>query len=392
MKCELIHIVPFDMGISFSIYEDTKRQSKEQFMDLLKGECRRESFTVLDGKNDIVGTVIINENIMCRLFSYGIGVFILKNLRNVHTEELEKAFQNEYACKIYYEKKAEQKEILDLSAAEVQPIKSLMRIIWNIGKNKTRGFSASGDYKHEGLSYVLTVYHIVDEEIDDEENRQIDLLMNPGIMREILTRDKWDSIKRRIEKYRCVGYNSIPYNDEASVVSSWSAVAVIEKSQTKAIEKIIDYEVSLQAGWFLFDALTDNLEKTHMSNLELQRNKSIITNVFLDISNIMSANMGTNEKQVMENIYETSGIDEMNKKCKLLLENRIAIEEVKMSNRQSIYGIITEILLVSFTLIQIYDPIKNFFTGRLTGDDLIVSGIMLLALIVSSIFIIRKGK
>ena len=63
-----------------------------------------------------------------------------------------------------------------------------------------------------------------------------------------------------------------------------------------------------------------------------------------------------------------------------------------MSSRQSVYGIITEILLVAFTLIQIYEPIRNFLTGTLTRDDLVVSIIMLIALSVSSVFIVRKEK
>lgn len=392
MKCELIHIVPFDMGVSFSIYEGSKKQSKEQFIDLLKNECISKSFTVILGKDDTICTVKISDNIKCQLFSYGIGVFIIKNIQQTYSEVLDDAFRNEFACKTYYMKKTEQNEILNLSALELQPIKVLMQIIWRVGKNKTRAFSASNQYKHEGLSYVLTIYHIIDERINVDNDKEIDLLMNPGILREILRQDKWDSIKKRVEKYKCIGYKVAAYNDEVSVVASWSAVAVIEKAQTDAIEKIIEYEVSLQAGWFLFDALIDNLEKTKLSNLELQRNRSIATNVFLDISNIMSANMGTNEKNVMENIYLTSGIDRIKEKCQLLLENRIAIEEAKMSKRQVIYGIITEILLVSFTLIQIYDPIKNLIKGNLTCDDLVVSGIMLVALIVSSIFIIRKEK
>jgi hypothetical protein len=390
MECRLIHIVPFDMGISFSNYEDTKKYSKKDFIRDL--EQIVPSYTVDVSNHDYLCSINVSEQIQCRLFDYGIGVFIIKDLKAMHSEKAEKEFKEYAVCKAYYEKKVEQKEILNDSDTEVHPIFLIMNKIWSLKKGGIRSYSSDPVYKHKGLSYVLTIYHILDENINIHEDRNIDLLMNPSIMSEILNEDKWNDIKNRIASYRPIGYKCDEYNESSSVISSWSAVAVIEKRKTQVVDSIIRYETSLQSAWFLFDALSDNLENVKLTDLELQRCKSTATNVYLDTSNILSANMCTNEKNAMKNIYATSGLDAGKEKCFLLLENRISIEKAKMSSRQSVYGIITEILLVAFTLIQIYEPIRNFLTGTLTRDDLVVSIIMLIALSVSSVFIVRKEK
>ena len=397
MECSLVHIVPFDIGISFSNYEDTKRYSKNQFLNDLKEAF--PDFYINENDAEYLCKFKISEKIECRLFAYGIGVFIVRNLAEAHNEKAVEFFTQNAACITYYKKKAEQHEILywkDTPCLEIKPIFDTMCNIWNIknGLKKvgTRPYSSNTTYKHHGLSYVLTIYHIVDKCITVKENKEFDLLMNPAILGEILNENSWEDIKVKIQSYHPIGYEKTEYNEKTAVIASWSAVAVVEEINTKIIDSIIRYEASLQSAWFLFDALTDNLESINLSDLELQRSKSTATNVFLDTSNILSANMSTNEKGAMEIIYKTSGLETEKNKCFLLLENRIAIEKSKQSNRQTIYGIITEILLVAFTLIQIYQPIEDFISGEITHTDIIVATIMLITLIVSSIFIIRREK
>ena len=129
-----------------------------------------------------------------------------------------------------------------------------------------------------------------------------------------------------------------------------------------------------------------------MTNISLQKEKSLASNMSLEVSNILSANISSNEKKALESIYATSGFETLKDKLFLLLENRIAIEEARISHRQGIYGIISEILLVLFTLVSIYEPIKNLFNGTLSTTDIIVGIIMLIVLVICSILIIEKEK
>ena len=188
------------------------------------------------------------------------------------------------------------------------------------------------------------------------------------------------------------GYNLKEYTAISVVASSWSAVAVIENEETEVIEKIINYEINAQASWFLFDCLVDNINKSNMTNLDLQKEKSLATNVSLDMSIILDANMSLSEKNVLESIFRTTGFEALRDKLFLLLENRIAIAEAKISERQVKYGIVTEILLVLFTLVSIYEPIRNLISGSLQTVDIVLGIFMIVIFIICSIMIIRREK
>lgn len=399
MENRLIHIAPFDIGCSFFDYEHTKNQSKKEFIKSVLSNCQEKGIVIDEVPNDkapnnkYMFIAKLNEKISCYLLECGVGVFTFKNLDIPDMTHFNEVFDNDFICNLYYRKKAEQKRILN-QEEDIKIVENFMDVVWSSVRKMMRPFSACNDYKHKGLSYVMSVYHIIDnsKNLGQECNRDIDLLMNPSILSEIEEEEKWNSIKDKITKYKEIGYNRQEFSDVSVVVSSWSAVAVVEEKETKAILKIIDYEVSLQASWFLFDCIIDNIKKSKLSNLDLQREKSLATNVSLEISNILSANMSTNEKNIMESIYVTSGINKLKDKLFLLLENRISIEEAIISQKQGIYGMITEILLVLFTLVSIYEPVKNIISGTICKTDLVIGGIMIIVLIIYSILIIVKGR
>ena len=175
------------------------------------------------------------------------------------------------------------------------------------------------------------------------------------------------------------------------VIASWSAVAVLNGDES-ALSKIIDYEINLQAAWFLYDCMIDNLKHENLSAVELQNYKSIYTGVNLEVDNIISANMSTCDINFMNLIKDTSGIELIKQKLDLLLNNKIALENAKSAEKQKVYGIITEILLVIFTLVSIYEPILNVINRKISHNDIIVLIVMGIALAISSFFIIRKEK
>lgn len=122
---------------------------------------------------------------------------------------------------------------------------------------------------------MFSIYHIIDptENLLKAKNENIDLLMNPSIIHKICDETQWDAIKTKILDYDMKGYNLKEYTAISVVASSWSAVAVIENEETEVIEKIINYEINAQASWFLFDCLVDNINKSNMTNLDLQKEK-----------------------------------------------------------------------------------------------------------------------
>ena len=109
----LIHIVPFDIGYSFIDYDYSKKQSRDDFIKLLLSRCNEENIQIKYGDNcKHMCIADINEYISCYLLEYGVGVFLIKKLDIVDMTKVIDKFSNDYACQLYYRKKAEQKKYL----------------------------------------------------------------------------------------------------------------------------------------------------------------------------------------------------------------------------------------------------------------------------------------
>lgn len=402
MLGKLIHVIPFDIGYSFMDYMNNKQQTKENFCNKIKTMCWVKGYNYLEShlKNYLCVVQFKNEENMykCYLLTYGVGVFVLENKLISDTTEADNYFEGYDVAKLYYRKKKEQKELLEnMNLPILQDMSCIMEAVWEAVKKPMRPFSANKNYKHHGISYVLTIY-----DIKQIEQPDIKLLMNPDVMCNILDCSKWPIIKealcedRNIKEAPCedrnIQFSSVEYGGEYRIAASWSAVAIIGNHLYKDIEPVINYEINLQAAWFLFDCLIDNVRESAINIVDLQNEKSIFTCVDLDISNIISANMKSSEKDYMQIIYDTSGINVLKQKLELLLKNKIAITEAKLAEKQKVYGIITEILLVVFTLVSIYEPIQNLIEKNIKKSDIIVLIIMLIALLCSTFFIVRKEK
>jgi len=390
MTERIIYIIPFDIGCSFLEYEYNKKQKESDFLTTLREKTKGKNIDIdIKCCKKYMCIVTIDEYTQCILLKSGIGVFIIKYLPISDKTGFQIEFKDFPVCMLYYNKKSTQKNILDHNG-DFKKLRDFMQIVWNSTAKNTRALSANISYKHSGLSYSMAIYHLIESNYPEKLN--VSLLMNPDILSGILSKDKWASIKDKIPLCDKKEFNSIDFTSTSKVLSSWSAVAVLEKEETDTIMKIIAYETELQASWFLFDCMIDNINGTNMSLVNLQKAKNLITNVSLDINTILSANIGTNEKNIMNDIYTTSGIQMLEKKLDLLLENRIALAEAKLYEKQGIYSTITEILLILFTLVSIYEPVKSMLTGSLSKSDIIVGAIMLLLFLISTIFIIKKEK
>lgn len=388
MENRLIHIVPFDLGNSFMDFEYNKKVNKDEFLNRIKQQNKLNGFKEINDVNDKIMLITkLSPNIKCYLLSYGVGIFVIENL----DFSIEAKFDERPACQLYYHKKFAQKEILELKHEKLKCMKLFMEMIWSELPNKNRNVTANPHYKHQGLSYVLTIYCLNHNKYN-EMKKDIDLLMNPEIMSNILNKDEWPLIKHNVDNYTEIGHHSINFSSKSKVVSSWSGVLVMDDQECKCLEKVIEYEIILQGAWFLYDSLIDTLKSTSQTNIQLQRMRSLVSYVSMEISNITSANMSTNEIKVFNKIYSTSGILIVENKLNKLLENRINIEDAKHKIKQTNYGIITEILLVLFTIINLFGPVKAIIDNELNSKDIFIIVIMLLALIICSILIIRKEK
>lgn len=392
MSYHLIHIVPFDIGCSFIDYSAYKMQDKDDFIQRVIEKCQNRILSIRKGVSPYMLEAEIGPSVRCVLLDMGVGVFVVRGLNFPIPPRFSEIFQNDFAGNIYYQKKCGQKYILEELCKE-SAVQFFMNAVWSSVPKKSREFSASASYKSRGFSYVMTLYHI--EQVaglgPEQFEKNIDILMNPGILKNILQPDQWESIREKFATYTCGAYQRAEYDSTIHIASSWSAVAVIGPG-IAVLDQVVEYEILLQASWFLYDSLFDDLSQQKFSYLELQLTNNLKKTVCLNINTILSANMSTSEMNTLQVIYDTSGIRQQEERLTLQLENLIELEKVKISNKQKTYSCLTEILLALFTLVSIHEPIAKLISGTFTKVDLTVGIVIALVFIVVSIFIIGKEK
>ena len=216
MTYKIIHIAPFDMGCSFFDYEHSKEQLKIELIKSLKNKCNEHNFIVIphNSRNYLL-LVRLNEFVSCYLLECGVGVFVFRNIEVTDLTTLNAKFDNNLICQIYYRKKKEQQAILSGNDTIINVIYKFMEIVWQSMKRKDRPYSASVKYKYKGLSYILSVYHIIDNKhsLNEISETSLDILMNPATINKITDSNQWDSIKEKLPLHVNQGYDFIDYND-----------------------------------------------------------------------------------------------------------------------------------------------------------------------------------
>lgn len=399
MKYDLIHIVPFDIGLNLTAIDSPKNYKPDRFLKDIETYVNANNYVMRRLSDLCLCSILISEEVECLIYSFGTGVFIFRRhqcstiQQSLSTNPLE----SHVACSAYYAKKLTQSLIVESPTGLCSEAYNLMKEIYRL-KNKApeaiRPLSSSLQYKGNGLSYEFTIYHMYSLERNQDEMLEIDALLNPAVLAEILDKTKWEEISQKLDIFSPIGFESFAFNANSEVGATWAAVAILEekKENQELVDTITEYEAMLQCGWFFFDATKDNLEKRALSGVELQKLKNMATEIDHKISCSVSANLSTGMKNIQELIRKTSGYEDIRDSCMLLLENRIDLEQAKHAERQSFYGSLTEILLVIVALFQIYEPIKHLVSDQVTQGDVIVFLILIVVLVFSVILIIRRDR
>ncbi|WP_158653844.1 hypothetical protein [Helicobacter cetorum] len=367
----------------------------QKFQDSVKNLCATSydySYIEVQDKKEIIATIKLKDTITLYIFTFGVGVFVFNGFDFPIREReklfsLKKFFNNNIACELYCKKKIIEKEIFSQSCV----INKLIKELWDIPKNKalSRPITCNEGFCNHGFSYILAVY-CLENNISDKS--KLDLLMNPAILKNIIEEQHWNSILEQINKYEPIGHKNHRLDDTTDIIASWSGVGIIQSIlQDKNKEMIIQYEVKLQAVWFLFDCLIENIKNHSYSLLELEKIKSMVALIDLEIEYFFDANISTTEKNAYNIIFETSGYGIIKHKLQVLLDNKIMIEKAKITQKRAKYSKSTEILLLLIALTQIYEPLMNLFSTK-SHIQTSVMLILMVVFVIASIFIIKKGN
>ena len=82
MNWSITHIVPFDIGYSFVNYRRSNQQVRERIINSLKDFCESNGYEIFETQiSKCFFNVKFNENISCFILEYGIGIFVVKNIK-----------------------------------------------------------------------------------------------------------------------------------------------------------------------------------------------------------------------------------------------------------------------------------------------------------------------
>ena len=81
--------MPFDIGYSFVNYRCSNQQDKERIISELENFCKDNGYDVFEAQiSKCFFNVKFNENISCFLLEYGIGVFVVKNIKEIDLKKV----------------------------------------------------------------------------------------------------------------------------------------------------------------------------------------------------------------------------------------------------------------------------------------------------------------
>lgn len=415
-----IHLIPFDLGISFfdvlSLDNSKNILFAKKFCECIELKSREYGWRVeklfniiksdfcSDKKasisinfltsfiSDSICCVYLDKNLICHILANGVCFFYFFDLNcSILENENCNIFKYNKIMVANFQKKLTQASILkQITANSVcSKVNSLMKtfrmlcwdIIANGIKNKeieyVRQFSSTIKYKAEGLSYVLSIYLFNKYDLDEKEMK---ILLLPSIPKKILDNMYWDEIEKEL---RLQEFNDekIPYvkYDSSKIYASWSAVAVegkcidyktyIDVFNDECLSMLLRVETYVQSRWFIADNSMDNINnKNSLNTLEkMQRIASLMEFYQAELDNEISANMGTIYKSTLKLIIETSSIKQLYKSVLTQIKTQIRIKEAYYQDRKRKNSMIVDLFLAIFTASSLY---KTFVDIAIVDFDI----------------------
>lgn len=429
---EQIHIIPFDLGCVFfdclSINNSKNLAFAKIFNKKIMEECKKQDIVIEDnielkclGKtitgikyknNALAESAICIAHLMphlkCYVLANGIGVFVLADFDGKALKNTDPSICDYSKALIAnYQKKVTQATILnrfdgqDVLPEEEKLMLTFREICWRIvgeGVKKrkiqhTRKYSGSKSYKADGLSYVLTIYLIKENELTRNEFNH---LMRSTVFSKVTDKKEWSGIHKTIIETECEDTATTLKVGDTQSYYSWSAVAVEVKDDLKLYEDIaahpilsvlIKAELYVQSRWFMADNSMDNINKNADCSMEsLQRLASLIEFSQAELENDISANMNTLYKKVLNQVIITSEVKQLYKSVASQINTQKKIKEAQYQDKKKKNKLIADILLAVFSASSLYKTVWDLVKGEFSWVNWLIFGAMMVVAVGTIIF------
>lgn len=393
--------IPFDIGASLN--EKDICSIKCSFAE--KGLTEEQIPQMMQSFSMYIRFVFkVNENIRLYIYSYGIGVFTLRD--DDYSISSEK-----YAVDYCGSRKATHHSILKGNhkySALLYSVMNWLRKSVALNHKKTR-MTSNETWEHNGPSYVMTVsaVQINDtlrfgfQDLSNIEQRNLLIMLEPGIVHQ---EDSllMDSLNNEIvfDPYSLEDFNEQkPVNwmrsSDMGLYISWAAVVIYTKELDDNSAKYIEYmEADLQAMWmyvYCMYYVTTHRKKKETKASDLKKELFSFKRMYNEFMESDDTSVAEYFRNIRNELIRTSEIEEEKEKyleyLNFCIDDTISLNEEKSRK----YSVFSEILL----FIIAYAQIAPLLYELLMGDYVIVGVWQIIVIIaiavIGTILIIRKG-
>ncbi len=427
-----LHIIPFDLGCVFydclSINNSKNLDFAKHFIDKLTNDSKAYNFTIENNivlkytgkeitdieykKCKLAETAICIANLMpnlkCYILANGIGIFVLADLEGkalLKTDESIKDYSK--AILANYQKKVTQASILkrfngeEILSEENKAMLTFRELCWNIVNERSikrksvnvRKYSGSSSYKANGLSYVLSIYLLKENELTKNE---LNHLMRSTIFNKVVDKNEWAKINETICNLECEDNVTTLKIGDTNTYYSWSAVAVEVKQDIENFDEIaknsvlsamIKSELYVQSRWFIADNSMDNVNKNSHCSLEgLQRLASFVEFSQAELENDISANMNSLYKKVLNQVVITSEVRQLYKSVANQINTQKKIKEAHYQDKKRKNKLIADLFLAVFSASTLYKTVMDLISGKFDWYNWLIFAAMLVIAVGTIIF------
>ena len=426
-QVSLWHLTPVDLGIEFydptttaleagpALYAlvndpdarpDRDRYSKadykavrkmQEFLEEVRRRIDGTEVTFVDTFPGIDGCIAkyqVTERMFCYVLASGIAVFYEIGLPIEYADEKYFSLEVFHARQVYEDDYCVNPE----ETARKKPLYDFLRLLWKCVGRKEFSYSASDDYCNHGISYTLciTMVHIpglVSNQVDDQLKRNFRALLDTSAFSNILSEEQWPAIRQRIDSDDISDLQLKELSETLVFADNWSGVLIagdLEKNRT-CITWLMEFEIFLQANWFLFDAYCQNIVRQDLSAVELQGILNRVEMIKVKLDNDISSNMEQSRHIMRNSLIASSDIGTIYSKMHGLVTSKMKLKVMDNDHKKSRFALFSDLSLLIIALLEVYGVINELlYKEAFTRQDLITTVIML-GIAAVCVFIMVRG-
>lgn len=397
-----IRFIPFDIGCSINVHlaESINKRLRSKFNQVSKDDDIIRLLAI--SSPHLISAFHISDNINLYIFDFGIGVFTVKGKDFIIEEE-------RYADKYCACRKKSHETYLKTSNIHSKSIREIVNILrcFAAENSKALRISAQESWEYRGLSYVMTVSHVVNtdgnfvyEAMTEQEKLNLQIMLEPSIAHKedsliYSCYNEVDEEDCHVDLSQLDTPKNMLFSEKNAIYISWAAVLIYGSDIDQNLQNMVTaLEIGLQAMWMntycLYENLVQKGKKEKMLVSHLQTELFTFRRMLNEFKRISDSSLPSYVRRIREELIRTSGIDGYAENYQAELEYLIAETNSINAEKQKKYSWLNELLLFLIAFIQIAPMLYRVLSSGFPALKPIPVIAMALIVVIAAIILIKK--